>query len=127
MALTAIEAALFGGSGVHAVIAFTIAPAAIMVSIAPWLDEADNAIGQWTDQSAQTDGHFHDAHVIACELMDDDVPQGEEPSLPWDIIGFDVYDLGHGRGRFVLHCAEIEHVWESAWPLITTAQPKAQT
>lgn len=116
MPLTAIETAMFSDGGTHAVTAFTITPATITMSVAPWTEEAMQALGQYTDQTAQTRGHFRAARLISREVMDDDVPQNQEPPLPWDIIGFDAHDLGHDRWQFVLQCAEIAYVWESAWP-----------
>jgi len=58
---------------------------------------------------------------ISRESYDEDVPESQEPSLPWDIIGFHSSDLGQERWRFVLHCREIEYGWESPWPTIEPA------
>lgn len=70
--------------------------------------------------SSPRTGYFHKARLTSCEVLDDDASEGLQPPLPWDISGFDSYALGHDRWRFVLHCVEIEYVWESAWPV---AQP----
>jgi hypothetical protein len=116
MPLTVIEAAMFSGGGTHAVTAFALAPTTIALSVAPWTGEAAQARGQDTDETAQRSGYFPAARLLAREVMDDDVPEDQEPPLPWDIIGFDARDLSHGRWRFVLQCREIAYVWESAWP-----------
>jgi hypothetical protein len=66
---------------------------------------------------------FRDARVTSVEVYAD--PGDLDP--PWDIIGFDAYDVGGGRWRFVLHCDAIEWCFESAWPVVERADAEPDT
>ena len=69
----------------------------------------------WVEPRVVTRASFGEARLTSVEASPDDV---DDLSLPWDVIGFDCYELGVGRWRFVLHCASIEWCFESAWPVI---------
>jgi len=116
--LTVIERAMFSDGGTHAVTAFAHAATTITLSVAPWTDQAEQVRGHYTDHAALKTGHFPAARLLHCTLMDDDLSEGQQPPLPWDILGFDTKQLGQERWSFVLCCQEIEYVWESSWPLV---------
>ncbi len=118
MPLTVIEQVMFSSTSTHAVTAFGVSATRITVRIAPWTGEEVQAQGQETDPERQRQGDFLTVRLISREVPDDGLPQDQEPLLPWDIIGFDAYDLGQERWQFVLCCCEIAYVWESNWPQI---------
>jgi len=43
--------------------------------------------------------------------------ENETIDWPLDIIGFDCYQVGI-YWRFVLHCTELEWIWQSEWPTV---------
>lgn len=109
----------------HGVVSFVIIETTVMLTVAPWTlrtEMKSDGPTTWSepDTMAQRCGRFRDARVLSREVYDDDASEDQEPSLPWDIIGFHSYDLGQGRCSFVLHCREIEYVWESSWPELTS-------
>jgi hypothetical protein len=99
-----IESFLFAGGGAQAVIEFTQRQNSILLSFAPWesLGIAKKVM-------------FNQAKVISVDVYADD---DDDLNLPWDIIGFDCYELAGNRWRFVLHCGGIEYSFESEWPTL---------
>jgi hypothetical protein len=104
---TAIEELLYGNRGVHGVAEFAVSCGVIRVRLTPWA-------GQPTDTVAV----FNEARLTSVETYP---IEPDDLTLPWDVIGFDCYDLGDGRWRFVLHCNVIEWCFESRWPVVTRA------
>jgi hypothetical protein len=100
--LSAIEQALYGNRGTHGIFEFTLAPGYIRLRAAPWEEPKVWVLAV-----------FADARLAYVEEYADD---GEDLDLPWDIIGFDSYELPAGCWKFVLHCSAIEWCFESAWP-----------
>jgi hypothetical protein len=100
MALTKIEAYLFGGNQAHFLKAFVCEDHRVIIVLTPM---EPNARGDVT-------ATFADATMVS-EWTDP-----EEPAeWPLDILGFDCYQ-SDDRWKFVLHCMVIEWVWESKWP-----------
>lgn len=62
-----------------------------------------------------TSATFNEARITSVEAYPVDA---DDLELPWDVYGFDCYESGEGRWRFVLHCASIEWCFESAWPTV---------
>lgn len=106
---TSIEQTLFGGRGIHGVSEFTVSPDVVRLCFSPW-----------EGPQIQTIALFSEARLKTMEIYPDDPSDLE---LPWDIYGFDGYELGNGRWRFVVHCNAIEFTFESAWPVISRVQP----
>lgn len=101
---TAIERLLYRDLGVQGVSRFEVSPGIVRIELKPW--EGPPVV---------TIATFNEARVTSVEAYPDDV---DDLELPWDIIGFDCYELGEGRWRFVIHCASIEWCFESAWPTV---------
>lgn len=101
---TAIEQALYGRRGTHGVTEFTLTPGVVRLRLEPW------------EGQGYTDAVFGAARLTSVECYPDD---HDTLDPPWDVIGFDSYDLGDGRWRFVLHCAAIEWCFESSWPVVS--------
>ncbi len=99
---TAIERFLYGDLGTQGVTGFTASPGAIRISLAPW-----------DGPKVRTIANFREARLASVEAYPA-VPG--DLDMPWDVIGFDSYELGDGRWQFVLHCDGIEWCFESAWP-----------
>jgi hypothetical protein len=104
---TAIEELLYGNRGIHGVSELAVSCGVIRVRLTPWA-------GQATDTVAV----FNEARLTSVETYP---IEPDDLTLPWDVIGFDCYDLGGGRWRFVLHCNVIEWCFESRWPVVTRA------
>ena len=108
MALTKIEAFLFGGGNqAHFVKAFEQAGKRIRITLTPM------------EPSARGDvtATFGDVEMLS-EWTDPEEP----PERPLDILGFDWYQSGD-QWKFVLHCMVIEWVWESKWPEMSMVRP----
>lgn len=101
---TAIERLLFRGEGVHGVFEFALSPGVVRLRVSPW-----------EGPHVETVADFNEALLTSSESYPDDPG---DLDLPWDIIGFDCYELSNGRWRFVLHCDAIEFCFESAWPVV---------
>jgi len=101
---TEIEKLLYGNLGTHGVTEFTVLPSVVRLRVAPW-----------EGPPVHTAAVFREARITSVEAYPTD-PGDLDP--PWDVIGFDCYDLGSGRWRFVLHCNAIEWCFESAWPVV---------
>ncbi len=109
MALTKIEAFIFGGNRAHFVTALTSANSQITVTVVPVEDEPLSG-------TAEITATFPAAVVLS--IWED---PAEKSEWPLDIIGFDSYPVGN-RWKFVLNCDTIEWVWESAWPVLSSVQ-----
>lgn len=103
-AASAIETALYGNRGTHGVVEFALALESVRLRLAPW-----------AEPSAWVLAAFSNAKLVSLETYTD---TGDELGLPWDVLGFDSYEQGEGRWRFVLHCDEVEWCFESDWPSI---------
>jgi hypothetical protein len=102
---TAIEHFLYEDRPVHGVVESTVSSGVVRLHLAPW-----------AGPQVHTHATFGDARLTSVEAY----PCGHHTlDLPWDVIGFDCYDLGGGRWRFVLHCNVIEWCFEAAWPVVT--------
>ena len=110
---SAIEHGLYGDRGTHGVFEFALAPKCMRLRVAPWEEPAS-----WVQAV------FFDAKLASVEEYAD---EEDGLDLPWDIIGFDSYELWSGRWRFVLHCSAVEWCFESEWPVIErrAAEPSA--
>jgi len=128
---TPIEEPMFNDDGAHSaspyhgVVSFDIAETTITLIVAPWIlrvEMKSDGPTTWSepDTMARRHGRFRDARVLSREVYDDDTPEDQEPRLPWEIVELRSYDLGQERWRFLLHCMEIEYVWESSWPELTS-------
>ena len=107
---TEIERQLYGTRGVHGVSEFTVLPGVVRLHLLPW-----------EGPQIYTIATFRQARLMSVEtypINPDDL------DLPWDVIGFDCYDLGENRWKFVLHCDGIEWCFESVWPFIERANPQ---
>ncbi len=102
--VTAIERLLYGDLGIHGVSEFALSPGVVRLRLAPW-----------EGPSVSTVATFHDARLVSVDAYADGP---EDLELPWDVIGFDCYELGGGRWRFVLHSDVMEWCFESAWPVV---------
>jgi hypothetical protein len=100
---SAVERFLYGDLGVQGVCEFMLSPGVVRLRLAPW-----------EGPRVATVATFHDARIKSVETYAD---SPDELELPWDIIGFDCFDLGSGRWEFVLHCDAIDWCFESAWPI----------
>ncbi len=105
--MTPIEQLLYDGRGVHGVAEFILSPGVVRLRLTPWQGPQVHTIAE-----------FGEARLTSVEAYPAS-PESLDP--PWDVIGFDGYDLGGGRWRFVLHCDVIEWCFESAWPVVTRA------
>ena len=102
---TAIEKFLYEDRAVHGVVAFTVSPGTVRLHLAPW-----------AGSQVHTHAVFGEARLTSVEAYPDD-HRPLDP--PWDVIGFDCYDVGGGRWRFVLHCDVIEWCFEATWPVVS--------
>ena len=106
MALTKVEADVFGGNGAHFVTAFNFADGQITLTLRP-MDEPPRG------GPANVTAKFPNAVLTdTCEDPD------ERFVWPLDIIGFDSYPCG-SRWKFVLNCDAVEWIWESEWPVVS--------
>jgi hypothetical protein len=80
---SAIERALYGNQGTHGVLEFTPGEGNILLRVAPWVD-----------LSAWVEAVFANAKCTSVDEYPDEV---DGLDLPWDIIGFDSYELPEGR------------------------------
>jgi hypothetical protein len=101
---SAIEHALYGNHGTHGVIEFFLKPGYVRLRLAPW-----------SEPEAWVQAGFANAKLASVETYGH---EGDELDLPWDIIGFDSYELPGSRWCFVLHCDVIEWCFEAEWPVI---------
>jgi hypothetical protein len=101
--MTDLERFLFGGHGAHGIIEFTLVQGCVRLRLAPW--EGLRLI---------TEATFESAKVLSLSQFDE--PDEEDLNLPWDIIGFDSYELPDECWKFVLVCGALEWCWESKWP-----------
>jgi hypothetical protein len=101
---TEIEQLLYGRRGTHGVTEFTVSPGTLRLRLTPW------------EGPGYTDAVFGEARLTSVECYP---LNHSDLDPPWDVIGFDSYDLGNGRWRFVLHCDAIEWCFESFWPVVT--------
>lgn len=107
MGLTRLEDDMFLGTNTtHAVVDFVFRGSVLRMTVAPW-----------ADLSARNTKSFESFHLVSAHVLDAGSPSADEPTLPWDIIGFDAADMGNDCWRFVLQCAEIEYIWQSSWPV----------
>ncbi len=100
---TGIESFLFGQGGTHGVTEIRLSATRLALTVAPW-----------EGSSSPTSVEFAGAKILSVDVYADGP---DDLNLPWDIIGFESYPLPHDRWRFVLHCAGIEYVFESRWPV----------
>lgn len=108
--MSAIEHALYGDRGTHGVFEFILAPGIVHVRLAPW-----------SEPEASVQAVFANSKLSSVDEYADEIG---ELDLPWDIIGFDSYELPGKRWRFVLHCDVIEWCFEAEWPVIERSLPK---
>ena len=104
--LTAIEKFLFQRNTAHALLEITFSENGLAITVAPWKEPAPNVSAK-----------FCNVRITSIEVIDDNP---EDLNLPWDIIGFDCYELSGDRWRFVLHCIGIEYGFEALWPRIVS-------
>jgi hypothetical protein len=103
--MTQIEDAFFIDTRVHAVSAFALSVDEIVMTIHPC-----------QNPSISSRARFSGLRSLSVEIGYDD----GDIMLPWDIIGFDSYELADGYWRFVLNCGSShEFIFESLWPEIT--------
>jgi hypothetical protein len=110
--MTDIEQFLFGGNIGHGIVEFTLALGSIRLRLAPWK-------GEGVSHEALTEATFPNTKLLS--LWQTEEPEEDELNLPWDIIGFDNYELTDGRWKFVLNCMVVEWCWESEWPTVERA------
>ena len=101
-----IESYLFGDLGVQGVTRFALTQDTICVAFTPF--EGPRLV---------TIATFKEARLTYAEAIADD----DDFELPWQVIGFDCYELVGGRWRFVLNCAVIAWCFESVWPVVERA------
>ena len=102
---TPIEQLLYGDRGTHGVAEFTARPGVIRLRLVPWEGPRIHTVAV-----------FGEARLTSVEAY----PSAPgDLDLPWDVIGFDCYDLGGGRWRFVLHGDAVEWCFESTWPVVS--------
>jgi len=109
MSLNRLESYLYGDDIIgHAVIAYFEGDETIFFTIAPWPQSNDSD----PDLNRKKVVTFDNA-VVKYRRIE---KEGAILEFPWDIIGFDSYDLGNDNYEFVLICTNIEIVFESFWP-----------
>ncbi len=101
---TAIESFLYGDLGVQGVTQIAISQDTVRIALSPF--EGPKVVTLAT---------FHESRLNYVQASADD---DDDFELPWDVIGFDCYELFGGRWRFVLKCAVIEWCFKSAWPVV---------
>jgi hypothetical protein len=104
---TAIEQLLYEDRAVHGVSEVAVSSGVIRLRLVPW-----------AGPPVHTAAVFNGARLTSAETYPN---EPGDLDLLWEVIGFDCYDLGSGRRRFVLHCYAIEWCFESTWPLVTRA------
>lgn len=106
MSLNRIESFLFHGQNItHGVVDLVLTDQTLKLTTAPW-----------PDLQPETVAIFCNTVITSKEILE----ENEEADFPWDIIGFDSYDLCKDRYRFVLYCDVIEIIFEADWPQITS-------
>ncbi|MGI2905988.1 hypothetical protein [Tolypothrix sp. VBCCA 56010] len=105
--LTKIEEFMFQGRNfTHAVVEFALTQDKLLLTIAPWCD-----------LNSTFSAEFYDYKITSLSV-DPNPDEHTDLNLPWDIIGFDSYELESNRWEFVLHCDDIEYVFESSFPTL---------
>ncbi len=72
-------------------------------------------LASWSEPEAWVQAVFANMKLFSVNEYAD---QSDELDLPWDIVGFDSWQLPGNRWRFVLHCDVIEWCFEAEWPVI---------
>jgi len=104
--LTKIEEFMFQGDNfTHAVVEFALTQHKLLLTVAPW-----------GDLNSTLSAEFSDYKITSLSV--DPNPDEHNWNLPWDIIGFDSYELQSNRWEFVLHCDCIEYAFESNFPIL---------
>lgn len=101
MASSKIEQLLFRGKGTHAVIELALTPDKLLLTVAPWVDLSDRISAEFTEFEITALEVYPDEHIAL--------------NPPWDIIGFDCYEIDSVKWSFVLHCDSIEICFVSKW------------
>jgi hypothetical protein len=116
MALSKVEAFVFGGEFGHFVTAFEFAHGRLVIEFKPMEDNRQ-------DRAALVVATFADAVMI------DSWNDPEEAwEFPLDPIGFESESSGD-RWKFTLFCGTVERNWESAWPTLSNprnSRPEGQ-
>jgi len=108
--MTDLEQFLFGGNVAHGIIEANLASGCIRLRLAPWE-------GQAVSIQATFAATFANAKILyLSQLAEPD--EEEDLNLPWDIIGFDSYELPGRFHKFVMNCRVLEWCWESEWPRV---------
>jgi hypothetical protein len=94
---SAIETWLYGSDRPHGIVSFHVSPGQIVIAVAPY---------PWDAREVVTDATFEAAVLRYVQSHSDLSPDDVE--LPWDIIGFDSYELADGRWEFVVCCSALE-------------------
>lgn len=113
MALTKVEAYVFGGNGAHFVTGFDFVHGQITLTLRP-MDEPSLGV------PVNVTANF--ANAIMIDTWED---PDEDLVWPLDIIGFDSYPCG-SRWKFVLNCAVVEWSWQSEWPVLSSPPTQKQ-
>lgn len=100
-----LERFLFDGHVAHGIEEFNLGCDRVRLRLVPW--EGERRIADVT---------FEGAKVLSLSELCE--PDEEDLNPPWDIIGFDSYELQGGRWKFVLVCGALEWQWESEWPKV---------
>ncbi len=103
----ALQQALFGDFGTHALLEYQISAKTLRVILAPW-----------SDLTRQVSATFSGAKIKYIEATS--VQQDEEADFtpPWDVIRFDSTAIGDGMFHFGLCCAEVVIGFDAPWPQI---------
>jgi hypothetical protein len=101
---TAIERLLYGDLGVQGITQFAISQNLVRIVLSPFEGPRRFTIAT-----------FHEARLNYVEASAD---SDDDFELPWQVIGFDCYELSGHRWRFILNCAILEWCFESAWPVV---------
>lgn len=106
--LSKIEEFMFQGRNfTHAVVEFALTQDKLLLTVAPWYDLNSTISAEFCD------------YKITYLSVATDPDEYTDLNLPLDIIGFDSYELELNCWKFVLHCNDIEYIFESSFPIST--------